>query len=221
MNRNVLGALGLLSGVCLAVLAVRCAVVGRPSFLFLAWNLLLAWMPVLFAHLAMRYAPAGAWLRPLGRGGLVAVGALGLWLLFFPNAPYLFTDFAHLPKANLYAPAWLNVLLFGVFALTGVLLGMVSLLGVHGLLARKWGTRWAWGAVGAVCYLAGYGVYLGRIERWNSWDALHHPVALGRQVLGHILHPAEYLSVWLCTLSVGSVLLLSYFALRNLRQPER
>lgn len=90
---------------------VRSVYVGHPSFLFLLWNLLLAAFPLLFAFLAARNAGKGN-----RRGRVIAWGAL--WLLFFPNAPYIITDFVHLGSWG-ESPLWLDAVVIGSFAWTG------------------------------------------------------------------------------------------------------
>src|SRR4051812_28299196 len=74
----------------LAMLVVRFWVSGRRGYGFLPWNLFLAWLPVAFAA-----ATVGVRTDRWG-GRLRAVLLGGLWLLFFPNAPYLLTEFKHL-----------------------------------------------------------------------------------------------------------------------------
>ncbi|GEM_PF-2871767 len=50
-GRLVLGGM-LASALCLLALAARCGWLGRPALVFMSWNLLLAWMPLLFNVLA-------------------------------------------------------------------------------------------------------------------------------------------------------------------------
>ena len=79
------------SALCVATVEFRGHHTGDTYYRFLVWNLFLAWVPFLFALGA--YAVAR-------RGGGPAVVVLGiLWLLFFPNAPYLITDFIHLSES--------------------------------------------------------------------------------------------------------------------------
>lgn len=133
---------------------------------FLAWNLFLAWIPFglsgLLPHTRHRLA-----------GGLL----LGLWLLFLPNAPYLITDFIHL-RARPPVPVWVDTLLFFLFAWTGLMLGLLSLLRVHLYLRQFYQPRQAHYLIAGFILASSFGLYLGRVERWNSWDALLSPLAV-------------------------------------------
>ncbi len=107
----------------LGLLAVRTDRAGRPAFVFLTWNLFLAWVPfVLSLGVAAVHGRGGP--RPL----LWVLGAG--WLLFLPNAPYILTDFIHLGRAG-GVPLWFDAALIGTFAATGLALGLASLLIVH------------------------------------------------------------------------------------------
>ncbi len=148
-----------------------------PGLWFLPWNLLLAWIPWLSAQ---------AIARGRGRGGLAALSAV--WLLFLPNAPYLVTDLVHL-RPRPPVPASYDVLLFASFALAGCALAWGAIELVHARLARAIGRARAAAAVGAVLLLTGFGVYLGRFGRWNSWDLLGRPRALLADAAGALGDP--------------------------------
>ncbi len=57
---------------------------------------------------------------------LVVCAAL-VWLVFFPNAPYILTDFLHLGSMGDTMPGWYDVLMLYWYSWTGLLLGVVSL----------------------------------------------------------------------------------------------
>jgi uncharacterized membrane protein len=165
-SRTVL-ALGLLTAFDVGLLGFRIEQTGRPSHVFLLWNLFLAWIPFLLA-LAL-YDRARQRRSPLVLGAL----ALG-WLLFFPNAPYILTDVIHIS----HQPGllqWFDTLLFSAAGLTGLLLGFVSLGLVQDVVRRAVGAAWSWVLVGGVLTIASAGVYLGRFQRLNSWDVVTRP----------------------------------------------
>lgn len=164
------------SMLALAMWAARAAW-ARPALEFLLWNLFLAWIPWLAAR---AFAVARV------RLALAASGAV--WLLFLPNAPYLITDLVHLrPRAGV--PHWYDVLLFGAFALAGCVLGWASLEAVHRRVARALGPFRAAGVVTVVLFLTGFGVYLGRFLRWNSWDVVARPSALAAEAAAALATP--------------------------------
>ena len=153
------------------LIAVRTLLTGRVQQLFLVWNLFLAWVPLL---LALR-------LESLHRrerlAGWCAGGTAVAWLLFFPNAPYLLTDLIHL-KPIVKALWWTDLILILWFAIIGLVLGFLSLHRLHQVVAERQGWLLGWMFVLAVTFLSGFGVYLGRFERWNSWDVITNPFAL-------------------------------------------
>lgn len=158
---------------CAAMLVLR-ARLGGWSPTFLAWNLFLAAVPFPLAWavdaLSRRAAPWWTMAIP---------GAV--WLAFFPNAPYLVTDLIHLAPSS-GVPLWFDALLYFAVAATGLLLGLVSLYLVQASVRRAAGSRAGWAVSGAAITLGAYGIYLGRIERWNSWDVVTAPSSLLRAV---------------------------------------
>ena len=169
--RAVLLTLAAASAVGTGLLIARVAFTGQFRQLYLAWNLFLAWVPLFFA---LRVEEMG---RENGRRGLRYWSACGAWLLFFPNAPYIFTDLIHITRS---APTrvWTDMLIVLVFAVTGLALGFLSLQRMQSLIVRRGGRIFGWLFVFAVALLSGFGVYLGRFERWNSWDVVVNPFKL-------------------------------------------
>ena len=99
---------------------------GKQTFFFLNWNLFLAWIPYLIA-LSLPY-----FYQKLNSKILIGC-LLFAWLLFFPNAPYILTDFLHLQKRT-SIPIWFDLMLLSSFAWTGLMLGYLSLLEVKRFL---------------------------------------------------------------------------------------
>ena len=173
------------------------------TFLFLAWNLFLAWVPYLIS---------------LRMGGLRKRWTRGVafaaWLLFFPNAPYLLTDLLHL-HARPGVPHWYDLMLLLSFAWTGLFVGYASLLRVQDLLSAWWSARAARLAIPPLLILCGYGVFLGRFQRWNTWDILQRPGALLHDVIQHFTQPAAYASTLGLAVVMSGFLLITYYTFRT------
>ncbi len=171
-------ALAALSAFAVAAVCVRVLYTGTPGYLNLVWNLVLAWVPFVVALVVY-----DGYRRRVGALPLLAGGAV--WLLFLPNAPYLVTDLGLLRHVE-GAPVWFDVVLVSSAAWAGLLLGFLSLYLVHSVVRRVVGTLSAWAFVVVVLALSSFGIYLGRFQRWNSWDVVTRP----RLLLGNIAERA-------------------------------
>jgi uncharacterized membrane protein len=145
-------------------------------------NLFLAWLPYFFCLLAicLHRAKPGQW------WWLVIPGSL--WLIFFPNAPYIITDFFHL-EMRPPVPLWYDILLLVAFTWTGLFLGLTSLRSMHLIMESYLGRFLGWCFVTFSLALGGLGIYLGRFARWNSWDLLHQPKQIIKDVLEPLINP--------------------------------
>ena len=196
------------SALCVATVQIRTHETGDPYYRFLVWNLILAWVPLVFA--------IAAYARARRRVDLLVAVLLVPWLLFFPNAPYLLTDFIHLGEGP--APLWYDALMLSAFAWTGLLLGFGSLYLVQMILRRAFGSAVAWLGVLGALGLASVGVYVGRFIRFNSWDALLHPVrvadVLQEQLSAVPMRMAEALLALTAFLLVGYLAVYSFTDLK-------
>lgn len=104
-----------------------------------------------------------------------------VWLAFFPNAPYIMTDFQHLANSSSDAPLWFDVILLIWFSWTGLLLGIVSLYFMQEIVRKNFGKLLGWVFTFSVSLLSSIGIYLGRFLRWNSWDILNNPIQILRE----------------------------------------
>lgn len=168
----------------LILFRVRTMLSDSLDYAFLIWNIFLAWIPLGLAHAATAFS----WRRKYILLSLPFAAIL--WLLFFPNAPYILTDLQHLgiPKPGI--PVWFDVLLLLWFAWTGLLLGMVSLFLMQDIVRREFGRITGWLFVFIAGILSSLGIYIGRFLRWNSWDMLIHPLARLTDFLYYASHPS-------------------------------
>ena len=200
--------LGLGSLFCVALVLVRNVHTGNVNFRYLIWNLFLAWIPFVLAVFVY-----DRWRR---RGASVTLLALGaLWLLFFPNAPYIATDFVHLQHDPL-APFWYDAVTIASFAWLGLLLGFASLYLMQTVVRRWRGPAAGWTFAVVAIGLGSLGIYLGRFLRLNSWDALEHPSVLPRIAHAVARDPFAYQEAIMVTVLFTLALTFAYFLLYSL-----
>jgi uncharacterized membrane protein len=132
-----------------------------------------------------------------------------LWLLFLPNAPYIVTDLKYIDGFS-GLEALYNLVLLTSAAFTGLLLGLTSLFIVHAVARRLVGALNAWALVVAVLTLSSFGIYLGRVQRWNSWDVFVRPGSLFGDVAAGLTDPLSHQRPIAVTILFSSFLLASY-----------
>jgi uncharacterized membrane protein len=162
----------------------RLALSGTWNYAFLIWKLFLAWIPFIIAYFTYT-----AMLTRRQVLIMVPIAAF-LWLIFFPNAPYILTDFQHLAGKWRDVPTWYDVMLLIWFSFTGLLLGMVSLFMMQEIIRRTFGRWVGWTFVAVVTGLSSVGVYVGRFLRWNSWDVFFHPAGMAAYAIESAQDPS-------------------------------
>jgi len=161
-------ALTFASATCFALVVARIVWTGNIRYTFLVWNVFLAWLPLMFAILAEDHFQEGK------RPGWRLLGMSAAWLLFFPNAPYIFTDLVHLTN-RFFPHFWVDLTIVLSCAFTGLILGFVSLYLMQSIVTRMLGRVAGWAFVAAAAGLGSFGIYLGRFLRFNSWDVIAKP----------------------------------------------
>jgi uncharacterized membrane protein len=208
----ILASLAGLSALVVAMAAVRVIYTGTDYYSNLVWNLLLAWIPFGLAV----YAYDG-FRKGVGRVQLWAAG--GLWLLFFPNALYIVTDFKWLREWG-GAPIWYDILLVSAAAWSGLLLGFASLYLIQEIIRRAAGPVRAWAFAFTTLALGAFGVYLGRFERWNSWDVFTRPEHMAQSLLPTLAQPQNHPRALAVMVLFTAFLALSYLVFYAFAQPE-
>lgn len=159
--------LAALSGVAMGLFFLWRVVVGPWHGPRLHLNLFLAWMPYLMALLATLAH------QRMGQQSWLFRGCVLLWLIFFPNAPYLITDWLYLPSWQTHL--WYSIILLTAFTLCGLMLAAISLHLIQIVVTRRAGRTAGYLLCSTALLLSGVGVYLGRFLRLNSWDLFTHP----------------------------------------------
>lgn len=191
--------LALLSALCCLLLIIRAVQTEQIRGLFLLWNLFLAWIPLFFALLARRLSSSTMVTKSKQ---LFILVNLGLWLLFFPNAPYLITDLIHLGEFERHI-LWFDTVGFFIAALAGICTGLYSLKVIHQVLNQFINNVLAWIVISASIVLSGFGLYLGRFAKFNSWDLFTHPFYLFRKSFQELQNPLAIQTTLVFTLVVA------------------
>lgn len=206
--------LNLACAICIMLVLARVAYSETGRHMGLIWNLFLAWIPFMLAY----FAHAVSWRR--ASLYLVIPIIAFLWLIFFPNAPYMLTDLQDLSRRAFDAPLWYDVIIVVWASWTGMLLGVISLYLMQDIIIRTFGRVAGWVFVFVISALSSFGIYIGRFVRLNSWDILQNPAETAQQILGLVIDPSRRLAAFtvLYTIFFLFVFLLLYSFSHMLRE---
>ena len=107
-----------------------------------------------------------------------------------------------------------------VISVAGFFTGLYSIRIVHRIITNRWNESLAWFTILISIVMSGFGIFLGRYGRWNSWDIVTQPGALAKGIFRSMQDPLAIKH----TLSFSFVLMLLYFAFHifaKLKQNER
>lgn len=152
---------------------------------YLAWNLFLAWLPLLLTlrlSAVLRHKPWSSW------EGLITSF---LWLILLPNSFYMISDFIHLQDAP-RVDILFDTIMLTAFIYTGVALGFSSLYMLHAQMKKRVSAREAYGYVAGILLICSSAIYVGRDLRWNSWDIFTNPGGVLFDISDRLQHPASY-----------------------------
>ncbi len=178
--------------VALALLVIRIVATDSTRYLFLIWNLLLAFVPlVLLLVLKNRLKNTAWWSVP----NILITFA---FIAFLPNAFYIMTDYKHLRGASEININY-DILMINVFAWTGLLWGYCATLEFHKELRKRLSSSRALISMGLVFSAISFAIYLGRFVRWNSWDILVQPAAIIFDVSDQVINPSMHVNAYFYT----------------------
>jgi uncharacterized membrane protein len=183
----------------LLLLVIRVLKTESSFYTFLVWNLFLACIPYGIT-LLLSLDRTNRFIFWLG---------FTTWLIFLPNSPYILTDLQHIRLSNLQS-VWFDVLLILSFAINGLIIGFTSLWMMQALLQERFSKKTTNFMIYGILLLCGFGIYLGRVLRWNSWDILQDPAGILADILKRILFPIQHINTWAFTIGFGGFLIITY-----------
>jgi len=184
------------------------AYTGRPIFLFLVWNLFLAYIPYAVSNWVQNNP---GWVEDKRK----FAAAFAVWLLFVPNSFYLITDIFHLGEIE-RLPLWFDLVLLFSFAWNGLLLGVVSIRQMEKTTAIFFNQNLGNFFVYPVMWLNALGIYIGRYLRYNSWDIVTNPVDLASDIVRMLAHPLQFKYAWGMVFCFSLFMTLMYEVLKRL-----
>ncbi len=146
---------------------------------WLFWNLFLAVIPF-YSSLAVLFLKQTKYIKWL----MIPI-LLMIWILFLPNSFYMLTDLIHLDGSHLVLDTsiglyssdlsqWICILYVAIGILMGMFFGIYSTLLIYlAILPAKFHLFLSGCYTLTISILVGYGVYIGRFLRLNTWDVLH------------------------------------------------
>lgn len=181
------------------LLVIRIIKTDSIFYVFLGWNLFLACIPyAITISLAIRKT-----------NRFVFWSGFSIWLAFLPNSPYILTDLQHIRLSTIQS-VWFDVLLILSFAINGLIIGFASLQIMQKLLRQRLSKQVTIISTYTILLLCGFGIYLGRVLRWNSWDILQNPIGILSDIGKRILFPIEHINTWAFTFGFGGFLIIVY-----------
>ena len=135
------------------------------------WNLFLAFIPLILSFYLFRLSATR---------NLVWWAILLVFIAFLPNAPYILTDSIHIIELSQDSPNWAIILIlipqYVLFITTGFEAYVISLTKLDNYLVDLIAKRYLILVNALAHILCVIGIYIGRFERFNSWDLVTEPV---------------------------------------------
>jgi uncharacterized membrane protein len=179
---------------------------GHLLFAFLVWNLFLAFVPYVISRQMTEASIRSKW---------KFLFYVFVWLLFVPNAFYIITDLFHL-DINETVPLWYDLALLLSFAWSGILFGILSVRQMEKLFEKHFSKKFDLLFILPVMALNGFGIYIGRYLRFNSWDVITNPLQLIQDIIYLFIHPLRNRFDWSMIVCYTLLLTLIYYTMKKL-----
>ena len=189
-----------------AMIVVRIKFTGYLGYVFLVWNIFLGFIPYAFSLFFRSYLEKENWKKII---------LFISWLLFFPNALYLVTDIIHLQDNN-DVPVWFDAVLLFTASFVGLALAFASLIDAERFLHHFYTKQKVKYIILLLLFVGSFGVYLGRFQRWNSWDVVSNPFSLVQDIAGRFINPFAHLYSWAIVCFLTILYALCWFSIKTI-----
>jgi uncharacterized membrane protein len=137
-----------------------------------------------------------------------------VWLLLIPNSPYIITDLIHIGEIRKVPLLFDSFLIFGSASL-GLLLGMHSMYDMERIIKMKFKKNVNILMITIFAFIIGFGVFLGRFLRFNSWDVFASPVSILNGIKEIFSNRSETVESLLYTVLFSVFILVFYLAWKS------
>ncbi|MEM8717833.1 MAG: DUF1361 domain-containing protein [Cyanobacteria bacterium P01_G01_bin.39] len=180
------------------------------SIIRIIWNLFLALIPLVLSFYLFRSRVSINLLWGI---------AFLLFLVFLPNAPYVLTDSIHIIELSQNHPVWAIILVlipqYTLFIMAGFQAYVISLIRLEQYLANLVSAKYLLLVNLLVHVLCVVGIYIGRFERFNSWDFGTKPVNVIVTIIADLIDIEKLFSMAIALIIIG--LLAEFTKLVNYR----
>jgi uncharacterized membrane protein len=162
----------------------------------IVWNLFLAFIPLILSILLFQKERSRSLFWWLG---------LIIFLAFLPNAPYVLTDTIHLIEFvdRGYSISIITLAIipqYFIFIFAGVEAYVISLMYLNNYLQEQIQKKYIVAIELTIHFLCAIGIYLGRFDRFNSWDFVSQPMALIKSTIHPLLGGWQIAAIAICFL---------------------
>jgi uncharacterized membrane protein len=190
------------------LLIIRVIATEKFVFMFLPWNLFLAFIPYVIASWLMAHP---AWIENRPKLTFVFV----IWLLFIPNSFYILTDLYHLELSK-DSPRWFDLTLIFSFAWNGMVWGVLAVRKMEIIASLFLKKGYVLFFIYPVMWLIALGIYIGRYMRFNSWDIITNPFSLFEEIAEMFFRPGQYAYAWGMVFLFSTFITLVYLTIRRI-----
>ena len=107
------------------------------------------------------------------------------------------------------------------FAWAGLIFGFMSIRDFELIISEKTNKKIVPVFISIILFLSGFGIYLGRFLRWNSWNIINNPANLFQDITNRFANPVAYPRTWGVTIIAGILLNLIWWSFKVFQKKNK
>lgn len=171
---------------------------------FIIWNILLATLAIVAARWTVKL------LKDKKASWFAKALSFSVWLAFLPNTAYLMTDVRHIigycpfgSYSNVCAEnAWMSIFFF-LYASFGWPSFVLAIRPLKSYVTKRFGLKQGILFATLACFFSAWGVLLGLVNRFNSWELLTRPGQIIRVAFSYFNEASAALNILFVFIFLG------------------